>query len=77
MISELLFGDFSLKKEIDIGTFLTFITLVAGFVLWLYSTLKSWHDKGQEEARSGALRLLLKLLREDSEPANRAPGALR
>jgi hypothetical protein len=64
MGSVLSLGDLSLNRQIDIGTFLTFITLVAGFGWWLYSTLKSWHDKGQEEARSGALRLLLKLLRD-------------
>jgi hypothetical protein len=35
-----------------------------GFVWWLYSTTRAWREKGQEEARSGALRLLLKLLRD-------------
>ena len=50
------------KHEIDIGNFLTFVTLVAGFIWWLYSTMRNWRDRSRDEARSGALRLLLKLL---------------
>jgi hypothetical protein len=57
-------GDFHFKEEVDIGHFLTFITLVAGFIWWLYSASKTWREKSLDEARSGALRLLLKIIRE-------------
>jgi hypothetical protein len=50
--------------KIDIGHFLTFVTLVAGFVWWLYTTIRAWRKTSNDEARSGALRLLIRMLRE-------------
>lgn len=52
------------EPRLDIGHFLTFITLLAGFGWWTYSTVRNWRQRAEEEARSGALRLLLYLLRE-------------
>lgn len=52
------------KSDIDVGVFLTFLTLIAGFVWWLYTSIRTWRRTSFEEARSGALRLLLRLLRE-------------
>jgi hypothetical protein len=52
------------EPKIDIGHFLTFLTLASGFCWWLYSSIRGWREKENTEARSGALRLLLRLLRE-------------
>lgn len=56
------------KKELDIGHLLTFLTLLAGFVAWLIATVKDRRKIRRDEARSGALRLLLKILRERKGP---------
>jgi hypothetical protein len=56
-----LFG-LTLKPEIDVGHLLTFITLAAGFVWWLITTMRTWRRTARQDAESGALRLLLYLL---------------
>jgi hypothetical protein len=53
-----------IKKELDVGHLLTLMTVAAGFVLWVWTTIKTRKDKANEDARGGALRLLLYLLRE-------------
>lgn len=52
------------ESKIDIGHFLTFLTLVVGFCWWLYTSVRAWRQKSNDDARSGALRLLLKILRD-------------
>ena len=52
------------KPEIDIGHLLTFVTLLAGFLWWLYTSIREWRRAARKDAESGALRLLLWLLRE-------------
>lgn len=52
------------KNEIDVGHVLTLIALAAGFIWWIYTTQREWRSKTRDDARSGALRLLLRLLRE-------------
>src|SRR5262245_51814011 len=52
------------EDKVDVGLFLTFVTLIAGFLWWLYTTIRAWRKTGTDEARSGALRLLLRMLRE-------------
>lgn len=53
-----------IKREIDVGHFLTFLTLLAGFAWWLFTTFREWRRTSRKEAESGSLRLLLWLLRE-------------
>lgn len=53
-----------IKRDVDFGHLLTSITLLAGFMWWLYTTIRRWRTSAREEADSGALRLLLWLLRE-------------
>src|SRR5690349_16760873 len=53
--------------EIDISALLTLITLVGGFIWWAYTTQREWRRKTFDDARSGALRLLLRILREREE----------
>jgi hypothetical protein len=50
--------------KVDLGHFLTFLTLAAGFFWWLYTGIRSRRKVAEDEARSGAARLLLKLLRD-------------
>jgi hypothetical protein len=54
----------SFEPKIDVGHFLTSLTLIAGFFWWLYTSIRGWRQKSNDEARSGALRLLLKILRD-------------
>ena len=63
-----LFG-LPIKPEIDIGHFLTFVTLVAGFGWWLVTTIHTWRKASLTEAKSGALRFLLWILRENADRA--------
>jgi hypothetical protein len=49
---------------LDVGTFLTFVALVVGFLGWAYKAIKEWRRDARRAAESGALRLLLKILRE-------------
>jgi hypothetical protein len=56
------------KHEVQIGDFLTSVTLMAGFSGFLIATIKDRRKKAQDEERSGALRLLLKILRENHGP---------
>ncbi len=60
----LTFFGLPLKPEIEIGNLLTFITLLAGFLWWFYTTFRTWRRSLRDDARGGALRLLLALLRE-------------
>jgi hypothetical protein len=62
------FWDWTLKREIDLGNFLTVLTLAGGIATWFFTTLRDRHKKRREDARSGALRLLLKILRENAKP---------
>jgi hypothetical protein len=57
------------EPKIDVGHFLTFITLTVGFLWWLYSSIRARREKSNEDARSGALRLILKILRDHSGPS--------
>jgi len=66
-IGEDMFG-FQFIPTINIGDLLTVITLVLGFVGAGYSTVRSWRKKAEEDARSGALRFLLRILREKGCP---------
>ena len=61
---------FGLKFEpqIDIGHFLTFITLVVGFLGAGLNAIRSWRKKARKDAESGALRLLLHILRQRGSP---------
>jgi len=58
----------TLSRTVDLGHLLTALTLFAGFVWWLFKTIREWKKSSTEEARSGALRLLLKILREQDRP---------
>jgi hypothetical protein len=55
------------QPTVDVGQFLTFLTLVGGFLWWLYTSIRGWRQKAAEDARSGALRLILKILRNDAK----------
>lgn len=59
--------DLTFDETIDAGAFLTFLTIVTGFLAWSYKTVKEWRRDARREAESGALRLLLKILRERYE----------
>jgi type II secretory pathway pseudopilin PulG len=54
---------FPLKREIEIGHLLTFLTLAAGLLWWLFKTIRDWRHVSRLESNAGALRLLLRLLR--------------
>jgi hypothetical protein len=64
MLAAIKLPGFHFKPDIDVGHFLTFLTLIAGFIWWLYTTIREWRRRSREDARSGALRLLLRMLRE-------------
>ncbi len=49
---------------IDVGHILTLIALAAGFLGWIYATQREWRRTTRDDARSGALRLLLRILRQ-------------
>src|SRR5579863_10265204 len=66
--SELPNTRWQLKHEIQIGDAFTSITLFAGFVGFLIATVKDRRKKSKDESQSGALRLLLKILRENRGP---------
>ena len=51
-------------STVDAGAFLAFLTLVAGFVAWAVKAVREWRRDARKEAQNGALRLLLKILRE-------------
>jgi hypothetical protein len=56
--------DLNFDSTVDVGAFLTFLTLVTGIVAWWFKTLKEWRRDALRQAENGALRLLLKILRE-------------
>lgn len=58
-----LLEDLVFEKKVDVGHVLTLLTLVFGFLGWLLATRKQRSAAANEEAKSGALRLLLRLLR--------------
>lgn len=55
--------DLVFEKKVDVGHILTLLTLALGFLGWLLATRKQRSAAANEEAKSGALRLLLRLLR--------------
>lgn len=57
-----------LKHEVQIGDALTSLTLLAGFTGFLLTVVQDRRKKNREDARSGALRLMLKILRENHGP---------
>lgn len=59
-------GLWNLKFDstVDAGAFLAFLTLVAGFLAWSFKAIREWRRDAFRSATSGALRLLLKILRE-------------
>jgi hypothetical protein len=60
------FGPFIFKPEIDLGNVLTVITLAGALVGWLWLSSKEWRAKNEDKIKSGALRLLLYILRADA-----------
>jgi hypothetical protein len=66
MLSKLLPG-FQFESKLDVGHFLTFITLLAGFVSWAVTSFIAWRRRSYQDAGSGALRLILRILRESKE----------
>jgi hypothetical protein len=68
-------GTLNFDSTVDVGAFLTFLTLVAGFLAWSVKTVKEWRRDSLKEAQGGALRLLLKILRERYE-ADQGPVGL-
>lgn len=52
------------KKEVAIGDLLTSITIMASFIVWFFSSIKKRREENRKEQKSGALRFLLKILRE-------------
>jgi hypothetical protein len=58
------------KREIQIGDAFTSATLLAGFLGFLIATIKDRRKKAKDESESGALRLILKLLRDN-------PGSMK
>jgi hypothetical protein len=61
-------GHWRLKREIQIGDAFTSVTLLAGFTGFLIATIKDRRKKARDDSQSGALRLLLKILRENRGP---------
>ena len=59
---------FTINTEIDLGHFLTFLTILGGVIAWLVSNRKQRSREKDDYARSGALRLLLRLMRDDRNP---------
>ncbi len=57
----------SFNPTIDAGMFLTFLTLITGVIAWGVKSIKEWRRDARQEAQNGALRLLLKILRERYE----------
>jgi hypothetical protein len=71
-----LFGLVEFDPTVDAAAFLTFLALVAGFLGWAFKAIKEWRRDSAREAESGALRLLLKILREHrGQPVS--PAGLR
>jgi hypothetical protein len=68
--------DLNFDSTVDVGAFLTFLTLVTGIVAWWFKTLKEWRRDALRQAENGALRLLLKILRERYQ-ADQGPVSLR
>lgn len=53
----------ALKEEVDLGHLFTALTLIAGFTWWLVTTVRQIRRESMREAESGALRVLLWILR--------------
>jgi hypothetical protein len=58
-----MFG-WTFDQTIDAAALLTFITLAGGLLAWIFRTGQELRRDRQREAEAGALRLLLKILRE-------------
>lgn len=58
---------FYFDSKIDLGHFLTFLTILGGLIAWFIAQLRSRARGREDYARSGALRLILRLLRDQSE----------
>jgi hypothetical protein len=58
-----MFG-WTFDQTIDAAALVTFITLTAGFLAWTAKTFQELRRDSMREADDGALRLLLKILRE-------------
>jgi hypothetical protein len=67
MLPPSIFG-IPVKQEIGIESLLTSVTLVAGFFWWIVTTTQARRRRAMEETKSGALRLLLYLLRKEGLP---------
>jgi hypothetical protein len=67
-----LFG-LNFDRTIDMGAFLTFLTLVLGFIGWIYKTYREWRRTELQQAKGGALRLLLRILRDHDSPVISLP----
>lgn len=52
------------ERQVDAGAFLTFVTLVAGFLAWGFKTTRDQRRDRLEEGKNGALRLMLRILRD-------------
>lgn len=63
---------FTFDNKIDLGHFLTFLTILGGIIAWFVS---QWRERKREKksyASSGALRLILRLLSDRSDPITSA-----
>lgn len=61
-------GGFRLDKKIDVGDSLTALTITAGFIWFLVLRTREARANRQSRAESGAMRLVLKILREHGAP---------
>jgi hypothetical protein len=56
------------KQEVDAGAFIAALVAVAGVASWFIKSLVAWRRHQKEESRNGALRVLLRLLRDAGRP---------
>jgi len=57
----------SIDPTIDVGHILTILALVGAVTTWTILTVREWRSNRDEVSKSGALRLLLYILRVDLE----------
>lgn len=60
-------GSWDLGPALDTAAVIAVVTLVFGILSWTYQQWREWRRREYDRGRNGALRLLLKLLREASE----------
>lgn len=58
----------TVNKEIDLGHLLTIVTILGGIIAWAISEWKRRYAEQREYTKSGAVRLILRLLRERGKP---------